>query len=111
MSTSLGDVPQEPPAPDCDDAKSAFPITIAEGSSSPSDIGSHSAPDSAYSLVKYAQEENTGHPPPRLFKDLETRAITVPQLIREVKGIYAGLGKCTALSIVISNANAVRSHG
>jgi hypothetical protein len=38
-------------------------------------------------------DDDTGHPPPGLLRDLETRAITTSQLIQEVKGIYAGLGK------------------
>lgn len=77
---------------DFNDAKS-IPSTPPPEPLPPNDTGSDTAPDSAYSLVEYAQEENTGHPPPRLLRDLETRAITVPQLIQEVKGIYAGLGK------------------
>lgn len=36
--------------------------------------------------------EDQDQPPVELLKDLETRPITVAQLIQEVKGIYAGLG-------------------
>lgn len=38
-------------------------------------------------------DDDISHPSPGLLRDLETRAITVSQLIQEVKGIYAGLGK------------------
>lgn len=38
-------------------------------------------------------DDDTSHSSPGLLRDLETRAITVSQLIQEVKGIYAGLGK------------------
>lgn len=36
--------------------------------------------------------DDVEQPPTALLRDLETRAITVSQLIQEVKGIYAGLG-------------------
>lgn len=42
------------------------------------------------------QDDSNPLPPILLLKDLETRSITVAQLIQEVKGIYAGLGKCSA---------------
>lgn len=91
--------------------KSAISSTPPPELPPPNDIGSDTAPNSAYSLVEYAEEENTGHPPPRLLRDLETRAITVPQLIQEVKGIYAGLGKCTTLPHIIPNADTSHSYG
>lgn len=40
-------------------------------------------------------DDGFNHPPSGLLRDLETRAITVSQLIQEVKGIYAGLGMCS----------------
>lgn len=42
-------------------------------------------------------DDDTSHPSPGLLRDLETRAISVSQLIQEVKGIYAGLGKRTCV--------------
>lgn len=120
MSTSLKDakrrrsppiVSQRPPLPDSDDAKSAVPSTPPQEHLPRNTVGSNNAADSTYSLVEYAQEESTGHPAPRLLKDLETRAITVSQLIQEVKGIYAGLGNRTTSSSIMSTANMCCSYG
>ncbi|KAJ9663494.1 hypothetical protein H2198_000760 [Neophaeococcomyces mojaviensis] len=36
-------------------------------------------------------DDDTGNPPLKLIRELETRPITVSQLVQEVKGIYAGL--------------------
>ena len=41
----------------------------------------------------HAPLDDSDQPSTALLKDLETRAITVSQLIQEVKGIYAGLGQ------------------
>ncbi|KAK5953876.1 hypothetical protein OHC33_005147 [Knufia fluminis] len=48
-------------------------------------------PDNSSAFPDTFFDDDTGHPPPGLLRDLETRAITVSQLIQEVKGIYAGL--------------------
>lgn len=120
MSTPLQDakrrrsppiVSQKSPPPDFNDAKSAIPSTPPQEHLPRNAVGSDIAADSTYSLVEYAQEESTGHPAPRLLKDLETRAITVAQLIQEVKGIYAGLGKCITSPSIMSTADICCSHG
>lgn len=46
----------------------------------------------ASSIHETFLEDDPSHQPPELLRDLETRAISVSQLIQEVKGIYAGLG-------------------
>lgn len=48
--------------------------------------------------VHHDPDDPNSLPPIRLLKDLETRSITVAQLIQEVKGIYAGLGKYSVWS-------------
>jgi len=41
---------------------------------------------------RFPEDDEDSHTNSGLLRDLETRAITVPQLVQEVKGIYAGLG-------------------
>ena len=57
----------------------------------------------------YFDHDESAQPPAELLRDLETRAITVSQLIQEVKGIYAGLG--TVRSPLLVNATNNISHG
>lgn len=45
-----------------------------------------------WSIVHDTSLEEQEEAPVKLLKNLETRPITVAQLIQEVKGIYAGLG-------------------
>lgn len=49
-------------------------------------------PSSDFTNTFVDDDDGVDHPTPGLLRDLETRAITVSQLIQEVKGIYAGLG-------------------
>ena len=64
-----------------------------------SDDAIHSEPvelvdhKSDYNETFVEDDEDFHHPSLGLVRDLETRAITVSQLIQEVKGIYAGLGR------------------
>ncbi|KAK5309721.1 hypothetical protein LTR70_010060 [Exophiala xenobiotica] len=48
-------------------------------------------PSSVFINTFVDDDGGVDHPTPGLLRDLETRAITVSQLIQEVKGIYAGL--------------------
>ena len=57
----------------------------------------------------YFDHEESVQPPAELLRDLETRAITVSQLIQEVKGIYAGLGKIRS-PLLVDTTNIV-SYG
>lgn len=75
------------------------------------DVDTDMALESAYTRDDYAKEEDTGHPSLRLLRDLETRAITVPQLIQEVKGIYAGLGTSMTCSPKSSTTDLILSNG
>lgn len=58
--------------------------------------------DPSSDLTNTLLEEDDGVdlPTPGLLRHLDTRAITVSQLIQEVKGIYAGLGM-SSISILI----------
>jgi hypothetical protein len=102
MSTSQKDVKRRrsppfdshhPYSPDSNETKSRILSSPPLKPPPAHRVGSDIAADSAYTRVNYVQEDNSGQPSPILLRDLETRAITVPQLIQEVKGIYAGLGK------------------
>ena len=48
-------------------------------------------------------EDDVSHATTGLLRDLATRPITVSQLIQEVKGIYAGLGKLVPFVLICAN--------
>jgi len=68
-------------------------------------------PSSDFTNTFHDDDDGFDHPPPGLVRDLETRAITVSQLIQEVKGIYAGLGMFCQRSLRLNVVLTSGSHG
>ena len=67
--------------------------TSSQKSHSPPPTGLDEAESPSRSYYHIGESDDIHQPEAKLVKDLQTRALTVFQLIQEVKGIYAGLGE------------------
>lgn len=92
------------------DSKSAIATPPPPEPPPPDGTASDEATDADFNFIHSAQEELDEHPPLKLLRDLQTRAITVPQLIQEVKGIYAGLAMVEKKCIEIVDAQLKSSN-